>query len=82
VCDDILVFEELEDQLKGLLRMYGFDYRVNPFESVGHISGSSCPAFNFLDLPPKLLKIINTRYAMDFKKFKYEMINPNGNKTR
>jgi len=82
VCDDILVFEELEDQFKGLLRMYGFDSQVNPFETVGYINVSSCPAFNILDLPPKLIKIINERYKMDFQKFKYEMIYPNKTETR
>merc|ERR1719419_1298726 len=75
ICDDILLFEELRDQLKFLLWRYGFRYQDSAFETIIH--GSHCKDINFLDLPAKIIQIVNERYKDDFINFRYEMIDPN-----
>jgi len=74
ICDDILLFEELGDQLKFLLQTYGFRYQESAFEN---LHASHCKDINFLDLPSKILQIVNKRYKDDFINFRYEMIDPN-----
>jgi len=73
VCDDVLVFEDLEDQFKSLLETYGFAYSDNAFETV-LLHKSSCPVINILDLDAEMLEIINQLYVNDFRNFGYEMI--------
>jgi len=72
VCDDVLVFEALEDQLKSLLETYGFAFRDDALETTIH--KLSCPAINIYDLNPEIIQIINERYVNDFINFGYEMI--------
>merc|ERR1719233_1787332 len=75
VCDDILMFEELTDNLKSLFRRYGIDYHDIDFAHLVH--PAKCEDLNYEDLPPMTPQIINDRYKYDFMNFGYEMIIPN-----
>ena len=66
----ILKFENLKEEIEGLLSNYGFNTN---FDIKSNKSQEK--KFTISDIYPETLKLINDAYKLDFEKFNYEVIN-------